>query len=81
MKKIGLLLTLLAALHLAVPPTLYATDCYTQPNAYIGYFPSCACTACAGWAFTNCTECTDGQGNWCQTTDTGAACDPVLHQN
>jgi len=67
MKKTGFLLTLMVALTLAVPPTLHA-DCYVSPNRYLGYFPSCACSACAGWAITNCTECTNGSGDWCQST-------------
>lgn len=24
--------------------------------------------ACAGWAISNCCECTDGNGRWCQST-------------
>lgn len=79
-RNAGLALTFLVAVVLAVPPTLYAEECYTSPNRYIGYFSDCGCTACAGWAMTNCTECTDGNGNWCQTTSTNGHCGP-LHKD
>lgn len=74
MKKTGFLLTLLAAIALAVPPTLHA-DCITYANRYVGYFPSCSCTACAGWAVSNCTECSDGGGGYCQST--AGECGPL----
>lgn len=68
MRKTGILLTLIAVIALAAPPTLYA-ECYTYPNRSIWYFPLCGCTACAGWAISNCSDCGSGNGS-CQTTST-----------
>lgn len=77
-RNAGLALTFLVAIVLAVPPTVYADECYVSPNRYIGYFADCGCSACAGWAMTNCTECTNGSGGWCQST--GGPCGP-FHQS
>jgi hypothetical protein len=64
---------------LAAPPTVFADQCYTYPNRYIGYFQDCDCTACAGWALTNCTECfNDDYTKSCQTTSTSHECIPIL---
>lgn len=68
MHRLGVILTFVVAIALSVPPTAYADECYTYPNRYLGYCTDCGCQACAGWAISNCYECTDGNGNWCQST-------------
>lgn len=70
MKKAGVVLTLLAVLTLASPPTLHAKECYTYENRSLHYFPDCACSACAGWSASNCTDC----GLECMTTVNGGDC-------
>ncbi len=77
MRKTGIAFAFIVVVFLAAPPTLYAEEtCYVNTYRYLGYFPECGCTACAGWALTNCTECTDGDGNWCQTTSSTHHCGP-----
>jgi hypothetical protein len=77
-RQIGIALVFVAAVTLAAPPTIHADSCYTYPNRYIGYFADCGCTACAGWAMTNCTECVSDDGSSsCQTTGTVDDCGPL----
>lgn len=77
MRSLVIVLSFVAALNLALPPTIHAEECYSHPYQTVGYFPDCDCTACSGWALTNCTECWDAQaGTWCQTTSTRQHCTP-----
>jgi hypothetical protein len=64
----GLVSFFVAVIAMSVQPTAYADECYTYPNRYLGYFTDCGCRACAGWAISNCYECTDGNGNWWSTS-------------
>lgn len=77
MKRLGIAFTFAAALALAAPPPIHADTCYVNPYNYIGYYPDCRCTACGGWALTNCTECVSDDGSGaCQTTSTSEECQP-----
>lgn len=77
MKKIKLALTLVATIVFSIHP-LYGVECQTNPNSYVAYFGDCGCQACAGWAVSNCTECWDGDGNYCQTTSSNGYCEPRI---
>jgi hypothetical protein len=79
MRKAGLAFAFIIGVFLAAPPTLSADECYVNTFRSLRYFPDCGCTACAGTALTNCTECTDGNGNWCQTTSTQQHCTPWVN--
>lgn len=79
-RRLSIMISLLAVVGFSMPPTVGAVECYSRPG-YIAYYPECACTACTGWAISNCTECWDEDGGSCQTTSSNQHCDPQpLHR-
>lgn len=68
MKTLRFLMAFIAAVSLAAPPTAHAEIiCEIYTFRYVGYYPDCACYACGGWAYHNCTECVDTEsGGSCQ---------------
>ena len=73
-------LTFVAALVLALPPSIHAEEvCNVYTFRYNGFYEDCLCWACGGWAYHNCTECYDpATGSACQTNGTKPC--PVIRQ-
>jgi hypothetical protein len=83
MKRLRFVLGILAVVSLALPPTASAeVVCNVYTFRYVGYFPDCACNACAGWSPWNCTECVNTEsGGACWSNGTGPCAPGGRHQD